>query len=118
VIAIAYLAPEIPSRSATFVYREARALEAAGCALSYFSVHRPHDPAPGEEAIAREVRILYRDPVAWRVLRSHGLLPAAAAGVAAAGATLPGRGSAWRALRRDLRDCRRDPLTLLKLTQQ
>jgi len=38
---IAYLAPEIPALSATFVYNEILALEALGTAVVPFSVHQP-----------------------------------------------------------------------------
>lgn len=42
---IAYLAPEIPALSATFVYNEILSLEKLGVEISSFSIHRPHNPA-------------------------------------------------------------------------
>ncbi|MDE3011503.1 MAG: glycosyltransferase [Pseudomonadota bacterium] len=56
---IAYLAPEIPARSATFVYREAEAMMRAGCRVLYFAVRAPDDPAPGMAQLTAQVRILY-----------------------------------------------------------
>lgn len=48
---IAYLAPEIPARSATFVYEEIKALERAGVAVVPFSVHVP----PHAEKVSPEI---------------------------------------------------------------
>jgi len=42
---IAYLAPEIPALSATFVYNEILRLEKSGCQIVPLSVHQPHSPA-------------------------------------------------------------------------
>jgi glycosyltransferase involved in cell wall biosynthesis len=42
---IAYLAPEIPALSATFVYNEILRLEKNGWQVVPLSVHRPHSPA-------------------------------------------------------------------------
>ena len=44
---IAYLAPEIPALSATFVYNEILSLEDSGHQIVSLSVHRPHSPAMG-----------------------------------------------------------------------
>ena len=57
---IAYLAPEMPALSATFVYEELLALERRGIQVVPFSVHRPVSPAPGQEALSSRVRILYQ----------------------------------------------------------
>jgi colanic acid/amylovoran biosynthesis glycosyltransferase len=50
---IAYLAPEIPALSATFVYEEIRALEARKQKTKIFSVHKP-------EAVAEEQLDLFK----------------------------------------------------------
>lgn len=56
---IAYLAPEIPSLSATFVYQELLGLEALGHQVAPFSVRRPAVPAEGQDALAKRVVCLY-----------------------------------------------------------
>lgn len=56
---VAYLAPEIPALSATFVYEEMRALERRGVEVVPISVHRPAQPAVGESALAARVTYLY-----------------------------------------------------------
>ncbi|MBW1722673.1 MAG: glycosyltransferase [Deltaproteobacteria bacterium] len=45
---IAYLAPEIPALSATFIFNEILGLEKRGFKVVPISVHRPGDPAWGE----------------------------------------------------------------------
>ncbi|MFH1873137.1 MAG: glycosyltransferase [Pseudomonadota bacterium] len=57
--AIAYLAPEIPALSATFVYEEMLGLERRGITVVPFSVHRPQHTAQGQEVLAGRVRHLY-----------------------------------------------------------
>ncbi len=58
---IAYLAPEIPALSATFVYNEIFAMEKQGVEVLPISVHQPHAPAKGEEveALKQATIILY-----------------------------------------------------------
>ncbi len=56
---MAYLAPEIPALSATFVYEEMFGLERCGVSIVPVSVHRPHQPAHGQEELASRVRYLY-----------------------------------------------------------
>jgi colanic acid/amylovoran biosynthesis glycosyltransferase len=58
---IAYLAPELPSLSATFVTNEVWALEDKGLEIEAFSVHRPGHKAHGERAaeLASRTTILY-----------------------------------------------------------
>lgn len=75
---VAYLAPEIPALSATFVYEELLALERRGVAVLPFSVHRPSAAAPGHEALARRTRVLYDGGVV-----PDGLVAALGSGVRA-----------------------------------
>lgn len=56
---IAYLAPEIPALSATFVYEELFGLERRGVRTVPVSVHRPRQPAHGKEDLAGRVQYLY-----------------------------------------------------------
>lgn len=73
---IAFLAPELPALSATFVYEELLALERRGVTVVPVSVHRPHQPAPGQEALAARVRYLYDGPKATLALAGLLGLPA------------------------------------------
>ena len=69
---IAYLAPEIPALSATFVYNEMLRLEDAGYEVVPVSVHRPRSPAR-EAALAvlsERTDYLYEAPK-HKVLRDH-----------------------------------------------
>jgi colanic acid/amylovoran biosynthesis glycosyltransferase len=75
---VAYLAPEIPALSATFVYEELLALERRGVVVSTFSVHRPSAPAPGQEDLAGRTRVLY----------GPGLVASGLAGAIGSGARL------------------------------
>ncbi len=45
----AYLAPEIPALSATFVYQELLEVERRGCRVVPFSVHRPQHEVPAQQ---------------------------------------------------------------------
>ena len=58
---IAYLAPEIPALSATFVYHEILALREKGFDVLPLSVHPPASPATEEcaRALAAETVLLY-----------------------------------------------------------
>ncbi len=58
---IAYLAPELPALSATFVYNEVFKLETMGVKVVPFSVHQPFADIQGEklEDLTRKVRSLY-----------------------------------------------------------
>ena len=56
---IAYLAPEIPALSATFVHEELHGLELLGHPVMPFSVHRPKMPAKNESALGGRTRYLY-----------------------------------------------------------
>ena len=58
---IAYLAPELPSLSATFVFNEIVALRKLGLEIHTYSVHRPkhRSHGPAAEKMANETVILY-----------------------------------------------------------
>ncbi|MEP7301473.1 MAG: glycosyltransferase [Caldimonas sp.] len=73
---IAYLAPEIPALSATFVHDELLALEARGVAVEPFSVRRPDRPAADQTDLAQRTRILYDRPAAALVVAGLAALPA------------------------------------------
>lgn len=63
---IAYLAPEIPALSATFVYEELHALERQGVTVVPISVHSPGAVAQGEQALAERVEVVY-DRAKWKI---------------------------------------------------
>jgi len=73
--AIAYLAPEIPALSATFVYNEILGLERRGFVVIPISVHFPKAMATDEElqGLADRTLYLYRERTAT-LLRSHRAL--------------------------------------------
>ena len=58
-ICIAYLAPEIPALSATFVYEELLGLEKRGIAVVPISVHQPSRSAQRQTELADRVYYLY-----------------------------------------------------------
>lgn len=91
---IAYLAPEIPALSATFVYEEMLGLERNGYAVVPFSVHRPRQPALGQETLAGRVSYLYDRPKPLVALDGLRRLP-----------KLRGRRRAFEWLRCDMREC-------------
>ncbi len=66
---IAYLAPEIPALSATFVYEELLGLAERGIEVLPFSVREPSQPALGQASLAQRTEILYDRPVAALVVR-------------------------------------------------
>lgn len=72
---VAYLAPEIPALSATFVYEEILGLERLGVKVIPFSVHKPANPAHGQSTLAQRVTILYGQGAAASVIKSCLLLP-------------------------------------------
>lgn len=82
---IAYLAPEIPALSATFVYEELLGLERRGISILPITVRRPAQPAPGREALAARTRVLYEGSPLGTALAGLAGLPAF-------------RGRAWKAL--------------------
>jgi glycosyltransferase involved in cell wall biosynthesis len=69
---IAYLAPELPALSATFVYNEILQLEKMGTQVIPFSVHRPKGEIsdPVIKALKKRVAYLYERP-RGSVLKSH-----------------------------------------------
>lgn len=91
---IAYLAPEIPALSATFVYEEMLDLERRGLTVIPFSVHRPLQAASGQEALADRTVCLYDGPKLLLALAGLRRL-----------FRLPGwrKGLGW--LLRDMREC-------------
>jgi colanic acid/amylovoran biosynthesis glycosyltransferase len=70
---IAYLAPELPALSATFVYNEIIQLEKIGIQIIPVSVHEPESAAKGyePELIMKKTSFLYNDSIAamflWNV---------------------------------------------------
>lgn len=72
---IAYLAPEIPALSATFVYNEILQLEELGTEVVTFSVHKLNSNIQEERVSALEARTvdLYAQSK-WQVLKDHFLL--------------------------------------------
>lgn len=69
---LAYLAPEIPALSATFVYNEILALNKLGYEIDAFSVHKPAMPATDKKLVTlgAQVTYLYATPKRY-VLASH-----------------------------------------------
>lgn len=74
-VVIAYLAPEIPALSATFVYEEILGLERCGISVVPVSVHRPRHPAHGQEDLAARTNYLYAGSKAKHVLSGIARLP-------------------------------------------
>jgi glycosyltransferase involved in cell wall biosynthesis len=72
---IAFLAPEIPALSATFVYEEMLGLERRGVDVVPVSVHFPIRPAHGKEDMVARVRYLYSGPKVKLVLAGLVRLP-------------------------------------------
>ena len=56
---IAYLAPELPALSATFVYEELLALERRRLPVRAFAVHRAAAPVAGQQALTDRTHVLY-----------------------------------------------------------
>ena len=72
---VAYLAPEIPALSATFVYEEILCLERRGVLVVPFSVHVPGSPAKGQDALASRVTVLYGGKAWLEVLQGLAWWP-------------------------------------------
>lgn len=72
---IAYLAPELPARSATFVYEEILGLERRGIRIVPVSVRRPADPAEDQAALASRTEILYAGTAKTVLEGLRGLRP-------------------------------------------
>jgi len=71
-VKIAYLAPEIPALSATFVYKEILALQELNVEVSSFSVHQPYSVANDVELslLKQKTSILYQS-AKFAVIQSH-----------------------------------------------
>ncbi len=65
---LAYLAPELPALSATFVYEELRALERRGVGVDPFAVHCASHPATTESDLTVRTRVLYSGPIVRQIL--------------------------------------------------
>jgi colanic acid/amylovoran biosynthesis glycosyltransferase len=65
---IAYLAPELPALSATFVYEELLGLQRLGLTVHPFAVLPCGKPAGGQDALAAATRVLYSGSSLARVL--------------------------------------------------
>lgn len=72
---IAYLAPEIPALSATFVYEEMSGLQGLGISILSTSVHRPLHPAKGQEELNSRTTYLYDPSVLKTALSGAFRLP-------------------------------------------
>jgi glycosyltransferase involved in cell wall biosynthesis len=75
---VAYLAPEIPALSATFVYEELLGVERRGVRVLPVTVRAPQSPAAGLESLAQRTRILYDRAAA--LLALDGLVAAVSFG--------------------------------------
>lgn len=74
-IYIAYLAPEFPALSATFVYEEMLGLQNMGYSILPISVHKPLHPAMGQEQLIARTFYLYELPRLMIVLSGMLQLP-------------------------------------------
>lgn len=72
---VAYLAPELPALSATFVYEELLGLERRGVAVHPFTVRRPAHTAGTQEALAHRTAVLYSRPAIVLALVALTTLP-------------------------------------------
>lgn len=72
---IAYLAPELPALSATFVYEELLAVERRGIRVVPFSVHRPAKPVAAQAELAARTKVVYGTSAATVALRGLTSLP-------------------------------------------
>jgi len=96
---IAYLAPEIPALSATFVYQEILQLEKLGHSVKPISIHRPANKARSDvlgllekrtfylyeqsvtKLVLRNIRLLITSPVKYAVTLRGALADAASVGI-------------------------------------
>jgi glycosyltransferase involved in cell wall biosynthesis len=72
---VAYLAPELPALSATFVYEELLGLEERGVEVVPFSVRKPGQPVLGQSDLAQRTQVLYDRPAAALVVAGLAALP-------------------------------------------
>ena len=75
---VAYLAPEPPAVSTTFVSEELLGLERRGVRVEPFAVHEASDAAPAQAALAARTHVLYRGSAAAQVV--SGLVSAVSFG--------------------------------------
>jgi len=69
---IAYLAPEIPALSATFVYKEILKLKDFGTDVVPFSVHKPHSEASDPQLSELKENIIHiYETAKWTVFLAH-----------------------------------------------
>lgn len=104
---VAYLAPEIPALSATFVYQEIKALQARGVRVLPFSVRFPGRVASEETALIENTMVLYQGNYFLRFARALKRF-----------GRLPGKKRAFKWLISDMRDVGWLSVTSLKLVQQ
>ena len=72
---IAYLAPEIPALSATFVYEEIFAAEKQGVEVIAITVRKPHKQASLQESLINRTTCLYDEPALWLGVKGFIILP-------------------------------------------
>ena len=72
---IAYLAPEIPALSATFVYEELLALERRGLSVIPITVRRPRDSAFEQTRLEARTQCLYEGSLLVMSIQSLAVLP-------------------------------------------
>jgi colanic acid/amylovoran biosynthesis glycosyltransferase len=72
---IAYLGPELPALSATFIYEELLGFERRGVSVRPFTVRRPEHQAPGQDALAVRTRVLYDRPAILLAVTGASVLP-------------------------------------------
>lgn len=78
---IAYLAPELPALSATFVYEELLSLERRGYSVLPITVRRPQSIAVDQSALAARTHCIYDGTAVGVVLEGLLRLPLAGGGV-------------------------------------
>ena len=74
-LVVAYLGPELPALSATFIYEELLGLERRGVAVRPFTLRRPAHAAIGQEALALRTQVLYDRPAFALALDALAALP-------------------------------------------
>ena len=105
---IAYLAPEMPALSETFVYEEIYAVERRGYRVIPFCLRLPEAPARDQVELLRRVRVLYGGSMLWQIFNGLAHLP-----FMGSGAIL-----ALRYLVSDIWECSPHRTTAAKLTYQ
>lgn len=101
---IAYVAPEIPALSATFVYEELLGVEQRGIRVVPFTVHPPARAVPAQVGLSLRTQVLYSQPAFVLALKGLAALPRFGVGALKALQWLaadmltvgPWRASAWK----------------------